>query len=384
MWCTRPVALILTAVLFVGSNQSSPAQSATIFYEQGRHWQYSVGDEQRALQYYLQAWAALQEEGGAVSAAFDVAGMMNDLGILTLNSGNIRQAIGAFEYALEVNPVLPSALSNLAGILVDIGQPHEAVSLYSKAIAVDPVNSALYHNLGYCYHSLGDEPMAISWWRKALDLNPDQRQTRCDLAMALCSEGLIAESQHNFDRALSSVANTCRTYDECDSLYWIILFQRSLGIVPVIQYGEQEDNLRTRLLFIQSALHVSREFPANSITDPLSTVGCSSMGYYLLYQGWGNLLPRRVLADAYWHVSSSTLRYVAPFLVPRVTGLELISPSPAHMGNVGAGSTSTTGTDKDTSARVRVGFLSSFFYRHSVGLLLGGVIKKLNRSAAVV
>ena len=91
---------------------------------------------------------------------------------------------------------------------------------------------------------------------------------------------------------------------------------------------------------------------ALQLDDPLTSTGSGSLGYYLIYQGHDDRALRQKLATVYWR-GAPALRYSAAQ-----------SEAPAAPGR-----------------RIRVGFLSAFFFRHSVGLLMEGVITGLDRAA---
>lgn len=380
-----PMGFLQFSALWACVSSTDATNQAIDEFELGRHCQYILRDNDCALDHYLSAWHHL-DILGSNDASFlsQVPGMMNDIGVLLMGIGNLSRAIDAFSYALKLDPTFSSALSNLGGVFIDIGRSGEALALYKRATESAPNRAELFHNTAYCYHSLGDNVMAMEYWRKALIIDPHLHQTRTDLATTLCTDGAMLQSQLQFEKALSSLIKKCPISSSCFSSYWLILFQKKLGIVPVIQESTLQRNMKVRDDFIEATSNIIDFFPVDSIIHPLTSIGCSSLGYYLLYQGFDNLLPRQALANAYWHVSSSYLRYTAPFLLPQVSAARLLMLNSLGNSSVPSETFSQdlnykySGTEVN-KRKIKVGFLSSFFYRHSVGLLLGGVMKQLSR-----
>ena len=121
--------------------------------------------------------------------------------------------------------------------------------------------------------------------------------------------------------------------------------------------------------------------------NPLDLVGASALGYYVIYNGYEDLYLRQLQAAAYWAAASLALEYTAPFLLAppaaadgRLLRLERRGSSYTYAGEQHALMSLAAPTHSSSSpdaGKLRVGFASSFFYRHSVGLLLRGVITGL-------
>lgn len=70
-----------------------------------------------------------------------------------------------------------------------------------------------------------------------------------------------------------------------------IIFQQALGIIPKMVSSEDEW-IEIRKKFLRNIIHLLHYFPLNALTDskPVESLGCSSIGYYLIYQGKNLLL----------------------------------------------------------------------------------------------
>ncbi|KAH8064347.1 protein N-acetylglucosaminyltransferase [Aureococcus anophagefferens] len=165
-------------------------------------------------------------------------------------------------------------------------------------------------------------------------------------------------------------------------LHNVALIEQRLGnvsgaVLPHI-YDDGDHMDRVWVAYTEALRRLLRA-PTLRIVDPLHSTGSGALGYYLEYVGYADLPPpeqekgakfpiskapisavfhsppRRLLARVYWRGARSDLAWRAPFLdAPRAPG------------------------------KLRVGFLSAFFFTHSVGLLTAGVVETLDRSRFTV
>lgn len=101
------------------------------------------------------------------------------LGIAYTNLGNIRfrrhDAEGAerlYQRGLEIDPRQPEAQYNLGYVMLERGQPDEAIPLFHGAIAADPKFADAHFNLAMAYEQLGDSAKARPSWKAYIALEP--------------------------------------------------------------------------------------------------------------------------------------------------------------------------------------------------------------------
>ncbi len=101
------------------------------------------------------------------------------LAIAYTNLGNIcfrradeHQAEIFYHKALEIDAHQPEAQYNLGYLILEQGQPDIAVGCFRGAIKSDPLFADAYFNLAMAYEQLGDASKARPCWRKYLDLEP--------------------------------------------------------------------------------------------------------------------------------------------------------------------------------------------------------------------
>jgi predicted O-linked N-acetylglucosamine transferase (SPINDLY family) len=301
----------------------------------------------------------------------DQVAALNNLGTLLLLRGELAEAQTLLERAIRLRPDHALAHNNLGSVWLRRGQFTAAVSCFAQALAHRPDLAVARYNLGTALHRLGRLPEAEAALRDALRLQPDYAPAHYQLGVLLkdvlrldearaCLERAIA-LEPDFSDAQSTLAAVLQLQGRTDSARAVLaraiettpsdsLKIRAALLLPVI-YPSLEDLERERSQFAQRLEQLSAEVAANSIADPAETVGATP--FFLAYQGKNDRDLHARLATIY-RQAAPTLDYVAPHCRP---------PGPAP-----------------ESSPIRVGFLSSFFFGHSVGKLTLGLLRHLSRT----
>ena len=102
------------------------------------------------------------------------------LSIAYTNLGNIRfrrhqvaEAEGLYRKALSIDSKQPEAQYNLGYVMLERGEAHLAVPLFRGAIESDPKFSDAYFNLAMAFEQLGDPNKARPYWKEYIDLEPE-------------------------------------------------------------------------------------------------------------------------------------------------------------------------------------------------------------------
>jgi tetratricopeptide (TPR) repeat protein len=102
------------------------------------------------------------------------------LSIAYTNLGNIRfrrhDVDGAqklYQRALEMDPKQPEAQYNLGYVTLERGDPAGAISLFRGAIESDPKFADAYFNLAMAYEQLGKPESARPYWKSYVELEPE-------------------------------------------------------------------------------------------------------------------------------------------------------------------------------------------------------------------
>jgi len=105
------------------------------------------------------------------------------------HAGLLDAAQAEYLRALEWNPSLAPAHSNLGALFVAKGDVAQAKSHYLRAIELAPGFAEAHYNLAHLHHVLGDVVNARECYLRALELNPAYVQAHNNLALILQLDG---------------------------------------------------------------------------------------------------------------------------------------------------------------------------------------------------
>lgn len=95
------------------------------------------------------------------------------------------QAEQAYLRAIELDPGLANALTNLGNVRFRRGFVDEAEIYYRKAISIDETQPDAYYNLAYLHYERGETRSAVTFFERALAADPAFADAHFNLAMAL-------------------------------------------------------------------------------------------------------------------------------------------------------------------------------------------------------
>jgi len=114
----------------------------------------------------------------------------------------VDRAEAAYRAALELDPSLSNALTNLGNIRFRRGYLDEAVSLYRAALSVDPSQPEAHYNLGFLYFEAGEPKKAAASFEQALAHDPAFADAHFNLAMAYEEIGRYAAARPHWETYL--------------------------------------------------------------------------------------------------------------------------------------------------------------------------------------
>ncbi|NQZ57517.1 MAG: tetratricopeptide repeat protein [Lentisphaeraceae bacterium] len=106
------------------------------------------------------------------------------LGMACQNLQESSKANTHYLRALELNPNLTAALSNLALLRSKSGLGMEAVKLFEKAHSLDPQNSLLAGNFADAFCDIAEHQKAAQYYRLALELDPTNLRAHSNFLLA--------------------------------------------------------------------------------------------------------------------------------------------------------------------------------------------------------
>jgi len=142
------------------------------------------------------------------------------------NLGNIYQAMERFDEAvpcykkaITLNLDLAATHMNLGIVLHDMGRIDEAISSYKKVTELNPSHYGAYNNLGLALHKQGKINEAMHCYQKALQANPSFAEAFNNLGLLLKEEGYLEEAIENYRQALAINPNYCDAFSNLGGAY---------------------------------------------------------------------------------------------------------------------------------------------------------------------
>jgi tetratricopeptide (TPR) repeat protein len=126
----------------------------------------------------------------------------NILGAAYMALKSFEEAIASFTKALEIDPGIFLAHSNLGTALAALGRHDEAVACYREALMLKPDYGVAHNNLGNALKTLGRLDDAVESYTRALKIKPDFMEAHRSLGVTLRDMGRQEEVSAQFSRAL--------------------------------------------------------------------------------------------------------------------------------------------------------------------------------------
>ena len=124
-------------------------------------------------------------------------------GMIAARMGRMEEAVDHYRAALALQPDNASLHDHLGIVLGRQGALEEAVTHFRRALELDPGRAATCNNLGLAYKELGDAEQAEACYRKALEIAPDFAEAHNNLGVLQSGRGRLGEAEACFREALA-------------------------------------------------------------------------------------------------------------------------------------------------------------------------------------
>lgn len=135
--------------------------------------------------------------------------ILNNLGILLADRGDISGAIQAYQQALRISPRSVLAHTNLGVILADQGRLEEAISHYQEALHFKPdyalarINlSKALNNMGVAWAQRGGFDEAVGYFKETIRMDPESVDGHFNLGITLARLNRVDEATEEFFHVL--------------------------------------------------------------------------------------------------------------------------------------------------------------------------------------
>lgn len=124
------------------------------------------------------------------------------LGLKSLESGDLAQAVAYLRSALEEDPANWKAHYNLGNVLKVLGHREEAVEHYQEALRIKPDVAEAHNNWGNALKALGRPGEALAHYQEALRINPDFATAHYNWGVALEAIGRFQDALEHYQEAV--------------------------------------------------------------------------------------------------------------------------------------------------------------------------------------
>ncbi|HEY5920720.1 MAG TPA: tetratricopeptide repeat protein [Kofleriaceae bacterium] len=116
--------------------------------------------------------------------------------------GELQLAEHLFRQAIDLEPNMAAALTNLGNLVYRQGEVEEARSLYERALEHDPTQPEARYNLANTLEDLGEIELAVAELRKVCAAAPDFADAHYNLGLMLAQLGGTAQARQYLERYL--------------------------------------------------------------------------------------------------------------------------------------------------------------------------------------
>jgi FkbM family methyltransferase len=283
----------------------------------------------------------------------------NSFGMALQHTGKPDDAIPYYRKAIELDPYFAEAYSNLGIALHDTGKPEDAIICYKKAITLDSEYAKAYNNMGSAFLEMHKAEEAIEFFRQATHIKPDFIEAYNNMGIALKDLKRYEDSLISLQKALAinpffidahinsgnTLSEQCR-FTEALSCYHkaFEINPKSIEALTNIAYiFSIQGKMKESLSYYQKALEM----------DPDHATAHSNFLFSLHYQ---DLIDFRELSEQH----KSWGKQVARTLTRN---------------------TSPHANDMTPGRRLRIGYVSPDFRKHSVAYFVEPILASHDESA---
>lgn len=309
----------------------------------------------------------------AIQANPNFAQAYNNLGIVLRDQNKTKEAIEAFRKAIALEANYFRAHNNLGSALHALGCHFEAIGCFERAIQLKPDYFLAMHNLAVAYLAVGSQQDAEAWFRRVLNLKSDYLPPYLSYGRMLLEQRKLAEAEACLLKAVQVGPRDVGAYNllgdvlvgEGNTSRALAAYRHGLALDPrnlqsalganltLPQVYSDSEMLRAARAQFEAGLRALQGNIDVFKQNPLDRIPADILwsNFYLAYQGQND----KLLQKQFSSFVESLLAVCAP---------QYMMPLP----------------NKECSGRkIRLGFLSSFFYRSTIGSYFSAWVTSLDR-----
>jgi tetratricopeptide (TPR) repeat protein len=139
-------------------------------------------------------------------------------GSIYKSDGDYNQAIKNFDKVIEINPKDADVYIDRAGAYVKLGNYSQAINDYDKSIKLNPdyLDYYYYYNMADVYRELGNYKQAIKYFDKAIEQRKTKGEENCNLYIG---RGITYKLLGNYKQAINDYNKAIIINPQCDDVY---------------------------------------------------------------------------------------------------------------------------------------------------------------------
>ena len=273
----------------------------------------------------------------------------NLLGVIHCQTGRGEEGIKLIAQAAQREPGEATFMNNLGTGLTGLGRHAQAVTAFSRALEIDPAYAAAHNNIGAPLKALGRLADAATHYREAARLAPENGEIQANLANVLLDTGDVDGAE----RAALEAVRLAPDYAAGHNNLGTVLHRRGL-------YTQAEGAFRRA-----AELRPGYADALGNLAEVLKEMGRAADAMAAYEEAW------RLAPDEPDKGSN---------LLLALCGLDDEAPAAIAARHFEWAKTGGAGTAQpthrpDTGGRLRVGYVSGDFRRHSVAYFLEPILE---------
>ena len=292
--------------------------------------------------------------------------LYNLFGAILVDQKNFDKAIINYKKSIEINPDYAEGHNNLGSALYKLRKFNEAIDSYQRAIKIKPNFSEAYNNLGLAFEELRKFNEAIDSYQRAIKINPEYAEAYNNLGNVYDTNEKVDEAILNYKKAIKIDANFAEAYSNLGHLLKEVgkineakdydnkllslnpddvehKINTILSITPVVNSVEEINFFRNEYKKGLESLKKYQYFTEK----PGDNINLNF--FHLSYHGKENLELLQNTSDLFKRIIPN-INYVSKNI-----------------------------NKQKKQKKIKIGFISEFLTRHTVGKLFGGLIKNIDR-----
>ena len=172
-----------------------------------------------------------------------------NMGNVLKSQGKLTESVSSYQKAIKIKPDYVEAFNGLAVTLREQGQLARAISCTRKALALKPDMVESYRNMFMIFHDQGEFQEMVSCYRKILDLEPNHSELHYAMGNVFRSQWKISDAASCYERAINTNPDCFEACNNLDIISQIrgltarsiSFFKKAIEIKP--DYAEAYNNL---------------------------------------------------------------------------------------------------------------------------------------------